>query len=86
MNSTQLASRLMFTAKQCRDEANLVTSKAERQELIARARTLTAAFRVAYRDDPEARAYCVGVLEAAIDCLVDVITARGLRELTKGTP
>ena len=85
MNSTQLASRLMFTSRECRNEANLVTSKPEREELIARSRTLASAFRIAYRDDPEARAYCVQVLEAAIDCLVDVITARLNRELTKGT-
>jgi len=84
-NSTQLAARLMFMASQCSREAALQPLPIKR-ELLARARQLTAAFRLAYSPNPDDVQQAAALIEAAIDCLVDVITARTqLHHLPKGT-
>lgn len=85
MNSTQLASRLVFMAKQLRGEADRHTGEV-RADLIRAARQCTYAFTAAYSTDPEQRDVTAALLDGAVDYLVNVITARTDRELTKGTP
>lgn len=84
MNSTQIASRLHFMAQQCRGEADRWNGET-RRELLARARMLALSFPMAYSKDPDVQADAVARIDGAIDCLVDVMTARTERTLTKGT-
>lgn len=74
----------MFMAQQCRGEAQRQRG-AIRDELIGRSRMLSHAMRSAYSTDPDQRAEVVMLIDGAIDCLVDVMTARA-DQLTKGTP
>lgn len=76
----------MFMATQCCKEAPLQPLPIKR-ELLARARQLTRAHRLAFSQDPVDVRQAAALLEAAIDCLVDVVTARTqLHHLPKGTP
>lgn len=86
-NSTQLASRLCFMAAQCRKEAHEAHPDVIRAELAARARQLVQAHRLPYSKNPDDVRQAVALIEAAIDCLVDVVTARTMHHhLPKGTP
>lgn len=85
MNGVRLASRLMFLAAQCRGEAERQTP-ALRDELLAQSRQLSYAMHSAYSKDPDVQQQAVALVEATIDHLVDAVTARTERELTKGTP
>jgi hypothetical protein len=83
MNSTQLASRLVFMAKQLRGEADRWPG-IRGDHLKRGARQLTYAFPKAYSKDPDQRAEAEALLEGAIEFLVATITARTNHALTKG--
>lgn len=83
MNSTKLAARLHFMARQLNGEAHRHHGEAREQLMRAAAQT-RAAFAWAYSRDPEKRASAEAILDGAIDYLVDVMTARTERELTRG--
>ncbi len=84
MNPTRLAARLHFMAKQLRGEADRHQGE-QRDQLIRASRQCSYSFPMAYSKDPETQAVAASILDGAIDYLVDVMTARTERELTKGT-
>jgi hypothetical protein len=85
MNSTKLASRLVFMAKQLRGEADRHQGEL-RADLIRASRQLTYAFTGAYSKDPDRQAVTAALHDGAVDYLVNVISARTDRELSKGIP
>jgi hypothetical protein len=83
MTPAQRAARVYFLAKQCRGEADR-QSGAIRQEMLNRSRQLSYAFTSAYSQNPDVQAQLVALIEATVDALVDIVTARTERELAKG--
>lgn len=83
MNPFQLASRMVWLAKQLRGEADRQSGEI-RVDLIRASSQLIYAHRAAFVTDPERRAEVDALVQGAIDYLVDVVTQRTERELARG--
>ncbi len=82
MNATKLAARLMWAARQLRDEAELWSGD-RKKTLIHASRQMTWAYRSAFSRNPEDVQAAIALLDAAVKLLGDVIITRFERELAK---